>query len=62
MVIRLPFAFPFPDLMPTAPDVPLLLELAAASFFGSFFFAFFPPNRPAMSRTCPSSLSANQFC
>ena len=47
MVIRLPFAFPFPGLTPTAPDVPLLLELALASFFGSFLFAFFPPNRPA---------------
>lgn len=47
IVIRLPLAFPFPDLTPTAPEVPLLLELALASFFGSFRFALFPASRPA---------------
>ena len=62
IVIRLPFAFPFADLTPTAPDVPLLLELALASFFGSFLFAFFPPKRPASSGTHASHLSAARYC
>ena len=53
IVILLPFALPFPGFTPSALEVPLLLELAGATFFGPFRFAFFPPSRPAVDIKLP---------